>query len=135
MLLQRLLGGERVFEDVVQQADGDRGLVEPHVGQDVGDVERMDQVGLARAAHLPAMLARGKDVRLLQQLLVEVGLVTLDLVEDVLEADHGCFRCNRDVIVTVPYSDAPSTAPAAFGGSPPPSRPSLITSSSTLPSP
>ena len=80
----------------MQQADGDGGLVEPHVGQDVGDVEGMDQVRLARAAHLPAMLARGEDVGLLKQFLVEVRLVGLDLVEDVFEADHGSGEYNGE---------------------------------------
>ena len=73
----------------MQQPDGDGGLVEPHVGQDVGDVERMDEVRLARAAHLSAMLARGEDVGAFEQLLIEVRLVALDFVEDVFEADHG----------------------------------------------
>ena len=49
---------------------------------------RVDEVRLARAAHLSAMLAGGEDVRLLEQFLVEVRLVGLDLVEDVFEADH-----------------------------------------------
>src|SRR5947207_977572 len=61
----------------------------------------MDEVRLARAAHLSAMLARREDVGLLQQLLVEVGLVGLHFVEDVFEADHGCFR-NRVLMLTVP---------------------------------
>src|SRR5438045_1317694 len=102
MLLQRLLRRQGVFEDVVQEAYGDRCLVQPHLGQQVGDVERVDQVGLARGSNLAAMLAGRKDVRFLQQFLVEVRLEAFDFVEDVLEADHGRSRCNKPFIVAVP---------------------------------
>ena len=88
-LLQRLLRGERVLEDVVEQPDGDGGLVEAHLREDVRDLEGVDQVRLARAADLPAMLPRREDVGPLQQLLVEVRLIALDLLEDLFEADHG----------------------------------------------
>ena len=87
-LLQRFFRGQGVFEDVVQQADRDRGLVEMQVGEDVRNIEWMHQVRLARAAHLPAVLAGREDVGLLQKLLVEVRLVRLQFVEDVFEADH-----------------------------------------------
>ena len=88
-LLQRLLGGQRIFQHVVQEPDGDGGLVEAHLGQDVGDVERVDKIRLARAAHLSAMLARRKNEGAVEQLLIEVRLVSLDFVEDVFEAEHG----------------------------------------------
>ena len=88
-LLQRLLRRQSVFEHVVKQTDGDRGLVEPHLREDVGDVEGMDEVRLAGAAHLAAMLACREDEGLVEQLLIEVGLVAFDFVEDVFEADHG----------------------------------------------
>src|SRR4051812_39702331 len=66
-----------------------------HVGEDVRDVQRMDQIRLARAADLPAVLARRKDVRTLEQFFIEIRLVALDLVEDVFEADHGRGQDNR----------------------------------------
>jgi len=59
-LLDALDAGERVFHHVVQQAGGDRDRVEPHVGEDVGDLERVDEVGLARVTHLTPMLHREK---------------------------------------------------------------------------
>src|SRR5581483_3473990 len=52
------------------------------------DIERMNQIRLTGAPHLPAMLARREDVSALKQFLVVIGFVTLDLVEDVFEADH-----------------------------------------------
>ena len=39
--------GQRVFDDVVQQAGGDRDHVEFHVGEEIGDGERMNEVGFA----------------------------------------------------------------------------------------
>ena len=39
---------QRVLDDVVEQAGGDGDDVELHVGQEVGDLERVDEVGLAR---------------------------------------------------------------------------------------
>src|SRR5947207_401245 len=49
----------------------------------------MNEIRLTGRADLSAMLARRKDVRALEQLLVVIGLVALNLVEDVFEADHG----------------------------------------------
>ena len=88
-LLQGLFRGERVLEDVVEQPDGDGGLVEAHLRENVRDLEGVDEIRLARAADLPAMLPRREDVGPLQQLLVEVRLIALDLLEDLFEADHG----------------------------------------------
>src|SRR5205085_10178140 len=85
---ERFLGGECILGNVVQQAYGDGRLIEPHVREDEGHVQRMDEVGLARAPHLPAMLPRRENVGLLKQLLIEVGLVRLHFVEDVFESDH-----------------------------------------------
>ena len=47
-LLDALDGRQRVFDDVVEEAGGDGHGVELHVGEEVGDGERMDEVGLAR---------------------------------------------------------------------------------------
>ncbi len=88
-------GVRRVLDDVVQQAGGDRHGVEPHVGQDVGHLERMDEVGLARAAHLAAMLVGGKDVRPPEQLGVGLRVGGTHLLDEVLEPDHGRSVSNR----------------------------------------
>ena len=119
MLLESLLRRESVFQNIMEKADRDRRLVETHLREDVRDVQRMDEVWLARAAHLTAMLARRKDVRSLKQLLVEVRLVALDFVEDVLEADHGLGRCNKPFMLAVPPiapQAGPSLAHLALGG-------------------
>ena len=64
-LLQLLLCGQGVFENVVQQADGNRRLIEVQICENVGNVERVDQIGFPRTAHLPAVLSCGKDIGLL----------------------------------------------------------------------
>ena len=90
--LMRSMRGQRVLDDVVEQAGGDRDDVELHVGQEVGDLERVDQVGLARMAHLSLVLERREDVGPPQQLEVGVRAVGPDLLEQILEANHG-NRC------------------------------------------
>ncbi len=52
----------RVFDDVVQQAGFNADEIHLHVGQDVGDSERMGDVGFARFAFLGAVLLGGKPI-------------------------------------------------------------------------
>ena len=87
-LLDALDGGQRVFDDVVQEPGGNRHGVELHVGQEVGDGKRMDEVGLARMADLSPVLEGGEDVRPPQQLDVGVRAVGPDFFEKILEANH-----------------------------------------------
>ena len=70
LLRDRLLRRQRVLEDVVEEADDDRDVVGLQVGQDRRDVQRVDEVGLARAAHLALVLAGREDVGPPQQVLV-----------------------------------------------------------------
>src|SRR5271169_3196874 len=79
----------RVLEDVVQETRCDRRFVQLHLREDHRDVQRMDEVGLARGAKLVAVPVRRDDVRAAQQVLVQPRVVGLDLLEDVLEAQHG----------------------------------------------
>ena len=81
----------RVLDDVVQQAGGDGHDVELHVGQLIGDLERMDEVRLARVADLPLVLEGREHVRPPEQLDVGVGIAGPDLFDEVLEPDHGCW--------------------------------------------
>ena len=83
------IGVRRVLDDVVQQAGGDRDDVQPQVGQDVGDLERVDQVGLARPPDLSLVLVGRKHVGPPQQLGVGVGIGGPHLLDEVLEPDHG----------------------------------------------
>ena len=79
----------RVLDRVVQQGDGDRRLVEVHVGEDGGDFERMREIGIAGGALLVAMLLHGIDIGLVEQRLVDVGLVALDALDKLVLTHHG----------------------------------------------
>ena len=81
----------RVLDDIVEQARGDRHHVELHVGEQVRDLERMDEVGLARMAHLSLVLEGGEHIGPPQELDVGVGVVGADLFCEVLEPDHGSW--------------------------------------------
>ena len=87
--LDRRLG---VLDDVVQQPGGDGDHVELHVGEQVGDLERMHEVGLARVAHLTLVLEGREDVRAPQQFGVGLRIAGPYLFDEVLEPDHEC-RC------------------------------------------
>jgi hypothetical protein len=78
----------RVLDDVVQEPGGHRHDVELHVGEQIGDLEGVDQVGLARMAHLSLVLVGRKDVGPPEQFDVRVGICRPDLFYQVLEPDH-----------------------------------------------
>ena len=72
----------------MEQAGGDGDLVEPHLGEDHRDVERVDEVGLAGEAELVPVGMSRDDVGAAQERLVDLRVVALDLLEDVLEPQH-----------------------------------------------
>ena len=84
--------GEGVFDDVVEEAGGHGDDVELEIGQEVGHLERMHHVGLARVAHLSLVLEGGEDVRPPQQLEVCLRAVAPHFLDKILEANHG-LRC------------------------------------------
>ena len=88
-------GGQRVLDDVVEQAGGDGHDVELHVGEEVGDLERVDEVGLAGMADLALVLEGREDVGPPEQLEVGVRAVAPDFFEQGLEANHEgrCLTC------------------------------------------
>ena len=90
-LADSLDGGEGVLDDVVEQAGGDADHVQLHVGQDVGDLEGMDEVGLAGMADLPLVLQGREHVGPAKELEVRVWAVAPDLFEQVLEANHAIW--------------------------------------------
>ena len=71
---------------------GDGDGVELHVGQEVGDGEGVDQVGLPGMADLSPVLEGREDVGPPEQLDVGVRAVGPDFFEEILEANHD-FRC------------------------------------------
>ena len=83
-----LARGERVLQRVVEEARDDRVLVDPQVEQDPGDLERVDQVGLARQPLLTVVDLGREDVGALEPLDVRVRSVFEHLIDDVVDAQH-----------------------------------------------
>ena len=81
-----LVGGRRVFDRVVQQAGGDGGRVQLHLGQHLGHFERMNDVGLAGGAHLPLVMLDAELPRLADQGDVFIGAIGLDVAEQRFKA-------------------------------------------------
>ena len=84
--------GEGVFNDVVKQTGGDCHDVQFHVGEEIGDFERMNQVWFAGMADLSLVLEGREHVGAAQQLEVGLGAVASDLLQQRLETNHGT-RC------------------------------------------
>jgi hypothetical protein len=76
----------------VEEATDDAHDVELHLGEDVGDFERMDEIGLAGASQLAAMFPGGENVGAAEKLHVAIRMVRTDFLQDILEADHGIRR-------------------------------------------
>jgi hypothetical protein len=91
-LLDALDGRQSVLDDVVEQPGGDRDGVQLHVGQEVGDGERVDEVWLSGMADLALVLEGREDVRPPEQFDIGVRGVGPDLFEEILEANHR-IRC------------------------------------------
>jgi hypothetical protein len=87
-LLDLLEGRQGVLDGVVQDAGDDRGRVELHVGQDVGHLHGVREIGLAGQAQLSRVDRGREDVGLLDQLQVRLRAVLAALIEDVRYADH-----------------------------------------------
>jgi hypothetical protein len=63
-------GGVGVLDGVMEERDGDRRVVELQIGEDGGDFERMDEIGVAGGAKLRPMLLHGVNVGPVEQLVV-----------------------------------------------------------------
>ena len=91
--LGELLGGRvGVLDHVVQERRADARRVEPHVGDDVRDRRRMDEVRVARLPHLAVVRLGRVHVGLVDQIDIGARVVTRDLLHDVGEADHRTQR-------------------------------------------
>ena len=78
----------RVFDRVVQNPSAERELIQLHVREESTDLERVDEVGLARVADLSLVLHRREDVRAAKQLQIRVGTVAPHFFEEALEPNH-----------------------------------------------
>src|SRR5262249_22326424 len=87
-LVDLLARGGGVLDRVVQQRHRYRGLVEVHVSEDRGDLQRMREVRIAGGAALMAMLLHGVDIGLVEQRLVDVRLVALTALDKLVLTHH-----------------------------------------------
>ena len=106
--------GQRVFDDVVEQAGGDRHDVELHVGEEVRNLERVNEIRLTRVADLPLVLERRKDVRPPEQLEVGLRAVAPHLFQERFEPNHEgwCLRalCGAILMIEVGLRGVKATA-------------------------
>lgn len=89
MLADRLDGGRRILNDIMEQGGRDGDAVQVEFGADTGRAQRMMDELLTALAQAPVMLGPGELERPLYQLAVEVGVVAIDSLEEFLQ---GCFR-------------------------------------------
>jgi hypothetical protein len=78
-----VFGGDRgVFDGVVEEAGGDGGGVELHLGEDEGDLQRMEDVGLAGGAELAVMVLEAELPGLADDVGVVGGTIGVDGVQE-----------------------------------------------------
>ena len=97
-LLRNFLDGLfGVFDDVVEDRGAERGDVELHVREQVGDFDGMRQVGLAGKARLRLVLLGGEIVGAAQKVEIVAGTVLAHLVEQFAETHvNGAPRRDAD---------------------------------------
>ena len=78
----------RVLDRVVQHRRDDRGVVELELGEDRGDFERMREIGIAGGALLLAVRLHREDVGAIEQVLVRLGIVAADALDQFVLPHH-----------------------------------------------
>ena len=81
-------GDGGVFDGVMEQAGGDGNGIHFHVGQNIGDFQGMDEVGLTRGSGLAGVVLLGEFVGSFDQVEVVVGTVLAELFHQLAEAGH-----------------------------------------------
>ncbi len=81
-------GGKRILDRVVEEGRHDGIVVELVARQDARDFEGMGEVGVARLALLAAVRLHREDVGAVQLVLVRVGIVGLDPLDQLVLTDH-----------------------------------------------
>src|SRR6266511_3968406 len=81
---------ECVLDDVMEQAGGHRHFVESHIGEDVCDLERVNQVRLTRGAFLTLVLSGREQISAPQQIEVRLRVITRHILDNFFDADHLC---------------------------------------------
>ena len=88
VLLNLFDGRQGVFDDVVQQPGGNSHGIEPHVGQNARDLERVHEVGLPRMPDLALVLQGREHVGPAKELAFLVRGIGSHPFEKVFESDH-----------------------------------------------
>jgi hypothetical protein len=86
----------RVLDDVVQEPCGNGDDVQLHLGEQIGHLEGVDEVGLPGMADLSLVLEGGKHVRPAQELDIGVRIGRPDLFHQILEPEHGQWCLNGE---------------------------------------
>ena len=76
--------GAGVLHRVVEQSRRDRGAVELEAGQDAGHLDGVVEIGIAGRSELGPMRLHGEDVGPVQEVLVGVGIVPLDALDELV---------------------------------------------------
>ena len=90
-LLDLFQRGQGILDRIVEKTGHDRRRIELHIGQDSAHFHGMGQIGLAGEADLPLMDGGGKNIGLFDHLQFGRGQIGLDLIEDVVDAEHGVY--------------------------------------------
>jgi hypothetical protein len=80
--------GRSVLDRVMQQRHRDGGFIEPHLGQDRGNFQRVGDVGVPARTRLLAMFLHGVNVSLVQQGLVDIRFVFLHALHELVLTHH-----------------------------------------------
>ena len=87
--------GAGVLDRVVQECRRDRGGIEPVVGEDARDLDRMVEIGVARGAELDPVRLHREHVGPVEQVLVDVGVVGPDPLDQLVLPHHPAARLAR----------------------------------------
>ena len=80
--LNDVFGGDgRVFDRIVEEAGGDGGRVELHLGEDEGDLQRVEDVGFAGGAELPVVMLEAELPGMADDVEIVGGAIGVDGVE------------------------------------------------------
>ena len=89
----------RVFDDVVKDRGAERGRVELHIRQEMGDFNRMGEIGFARKADLAVMMFGGEIVGAAKEVEIVARAILANLVDQLDEAQVNRPPCGGDALV------------------------------------
>ena len=69
----------RILNHIMQEGGDDAGLIKPHIRQNIGNLERVGNVGVARCPQLAVMRLAGKFIRRTNHPAIHIRVVAFDL--------------------------------------------------------